>query len=266
MARTFTDGGSGVLTSPNQSFASFINDFSAAFWFYRTGAPGALRGIVGQNTGASNYLWLVGLNSGIQIQAGVRYSTAHKIRTSSTTPALNTWVHVVVVHTNTGLASTDIVFYFNGVLEAGIHNTTGSGTQVTGTTPLQIGLVASTSALAPPAIIGPVALWNRAISPAEALALAGGAHPLRFREGLVEAYDMNGGDNAVEEGAFGVLPLAPTSSPVFALNPPVEPAPVWPQIAPYGHRPVNLMRARYMANPAAAGTPTYYYRRIAALG
>jgi hypothetical protein len=226
MARVFTDGGAQTLLSANGTLYN-LSSFSVAFWLFRTATPAAERSLISffNASGA----WHLGLTAANLITAYYSFSTADKIRLSSTAPGLNAWVHVVVTHNNLGLANTDFTFYFNGKSEAGTASSTGSGTHsntVAGA--LTIGSDgAGTGFLASPAQMGgPVAIWNRAISPAEALALAGGMHPLRFQEGLVELFSLEGA--AGDEGWFQRTPLAQgaTNPTNAAVNPPVEPPPL----------------------------------------
>lgn len=224
MARIFTDAGGQALASASQRVADFAS-FSIAFWLKRTATPAAARGIIGVGSATG---WNVQLTAANLIQGVVIYSVStDKVRNSTTAPALNTWAHVVVTHNDTGANSTDFTFYFDGKSEVGTNISAGGGSHISGAAPLTIGSGIGTL-LAPPAQVGPVAIWNRAISPAEALALATGAHPVRFREGLVEFFAMETAHG--EEGKIQSLYLVqgatnPTSA---AVNPSDE---VWPHLA-----------------------------------
>jgi hypothetical protein len=225
MARVFADAGAQSLATAAQGNTQ-LTSFSVAFWIFRTATPAATRQLIAATIAAAAsagwYIWL-NLTTNL-VTAGYPFTTADKTRISSTAPALNTWVHVIVVHNNTGTANTDFTFYFNGKSEAGTSSGTGSGTHDSTTaTKLEIG--SGNTGAAPPAQIGPVAIWNRVISPAEALALAGGMHPTRFPEGLVEYFTMESAQH--EEGAFQKLFLVagatiPTNA---AVNPPMEALP-----------------------------------------
>lgn len=253
MARVFTDGGAMKLISGNTLLTVDAN-FSLAFWLYRTGTPVAQRSLITLCDTAVANGWIIRLTTGNLINAAIPYSTTDKQRNSTTVPALNTWVPVVITHNQTGLASTDFQFYFNGKQEAGTDVATAVGAHDTATaSPLEVGASTGTALTAPPANIGPIALWNRAISPAEALALATGAHPLRFKEGLVELFDMEKATG--EEGCINRFFLAqgatnPTSA---AVNPVVERVPLWLPEYRQNIRPMARSRARYIANTVAGG-------------
>jgi hypothetical protein len=251
MARVFTDGGAQALATASQSILNNFN-WSIAFWMVRTATPAARRGIIGINAGTTDGFYVT-LETTNLIQAAQVYSS-DKIRSSSTTPTLNGWTHVVITHNDTGLNDTDFTFYFNGKSEAGTAVQTAIGTHTNGAQQVVIGNGVIGTLLAPPAQFGPFAFWNRAISPAEALALATGAHPLRFREGLVEIFDMAAA--AGEEGWLQKLYLVqgatnPTSA---AVNPPCLPPPSWITDAHINVRPMQRSRARYFV-PSLAYQP-----------
>jgi hypothetical protein len=201
-----------------------LNTFSVAFPLYRTATPVASADLINAASVSDGWAISLLLTSNV-IEGRFKGATADKVRTSTTAPALNTWVHVVVTHNNTGLLSTDFLFYFNGIQEAGTNVASQSGAHLNVASPLIIGQTATTYNRSAPARIGPIAFWNRAISPAEALALAGGAHPTRFPEGLVEYLGMESAQH--EQGALVKLFLVagatiPTNA---AVNPPIEALP-----------------------------------------
>lgn len=222
MARVFTDAGGQALASASQTVCDLAS-FSVAFWMFRTATPALLRGVIGlgDTTG-----WNIGLTTGNLIQGVIVYSGAtDKVRNSTTIPTLNGWTHVIVTHQQLGLLSTDFSFYFNGKSEAGANVSSGVTARINGAAPLTIGSGIGTL-MAPPAQIGgPVAIWNRVITPAEGLALGTGAHPLRYREGLVEFLDLNTAHG--EEGKLVSMYLVQgTTNPTSAaVNPPTE---SWP--------------------------------------
>jgi hypothetical protein len=252
MARVFADGGAQSLAAASSKIVS-PKDWSVALFLKRTATPAATRSIVSALDAAGDSGFFVWMTTGNLIQAGSVYVTTDKSRSSSTAPALNTWVHVIVVHMQTGTANTDFTFYFDGKSEAGTSVTTGSGTHTDNLAcPFVVGNDSVAALLAPPAQIGPIAFWERAISPAEALALAGGAHPLRFKEGLVEIFDMATAHG--EEGWLKNLYLVqgatnPTSA---AVSPPVEGAPLSLLETRQNVRPTVRSRARYNVVAASA--------------
>lgn len=251
MARVFADAGGQSLLSAPQTLVG-IGSFAVAFWLKRTATPAAERGIIGTasaGAGASDGFY-IDLTTGNLILAGYPFTTTDKKRTSSTAPALNTWVHVIVNHNFTGTANTDFTFYFDGKSEAGTSTATGSGTHDTATAGgVRIGAGGSGGAFTtPPMQMGPVALWSRVISPAEALALAGGAHPTRFKEGLIDIFDMMSALH--EEGWLSkLLLIAGATNPTnAAVNPPAE---YFSRTSPdirVNVKPMLKTRARYFAN------------------
>lgn len=223
MARIFTDNGGQVLASAAQKL-TMLDTFSVAFWLYRTATPAATADLI-DSLGATDGWHISLLLTTNLIAAGLRAGTTDKVRNSATAPALNTWVHVVVTHENRGLTSTDFLFYFNGKQEAGTDSSTMSGTHSNAAQPFTVGVNASAWNRTAPARIGPIAIWSRALSATESLALAGGAHPLRFKEGLVEMFEM-----LTAHGELGLisniyLAQSATNPTSAAVNPPLEPIP-----------------------------------------
>jgi hypothetical protein len=253
MARVFTDAGAMSLAAPVADTLTNFGSFSVAFWLYRTATPAAERALIVSYNGVAGAGWVINLLAANQLQAYFTFTTQDKVRKSVTAPALNTWVHCVVTHENRGLADTDWLFFFNGVQEAGTAVATGVGTHsFTGTTLLRIGNNSATALTAPPVNLGPVALWSRALSPAECLRLAGGAHPLRCKEGLVDWFDMETG--GTEEGRVSRIFLAQgaTNASSAFVNPPVESASsVWTMETRQNLRP--MMRTRARRSIVAAG-------------
>lgn len=255
MARVFADGGAQALATVAQQ-NTCLTSFSVAFWMKRTATPAAARALIAATIAAVPQAgWYLQLTTGNLILAGYAMVTADKQRTSATAPALNGWTHVLVTHNQTGTASTDFVFYFNGKSEAGTNTSAGSGAHDSTTaTKLEVG--SGNVGLAPPANIGPVAIWSRALSPAEALALATGEHPLRFKEGLVEIFDMATATG--EEGWLTKLYLVqgatnPTSADV---SPPLlAPPGSQPGETHLNVRPTVRSRARYFVPAAGGFTP-----------
>jgi hypothetical protein len=222
MARVFTDNGGQALASANQTRA-VLDTFSVAFWMFRTATPAVLADLIA-SAGAQDG-WHLTLTTGNLVQASISNATVDKVRVSTTAPALNAWVHAVVTHLNTGIASTDFTFYFNGKSEAGTNVSSSSGAHTATAQALTVGANAVVANRAPPVTFGLVAIWDRVISPAEALALATGMHPTRFPEGLVEYFTMESAQH--EKGALVKLFLVagatiPTNA---AVNPPIEALP-----------------------------------------
>lgn len=246
MARIFTDGGAMALASISQRLTDLAS-FSVAFWLFRITTPGTARNLIGVGTTVG---WSIQLTTANLISAAVVYSGAtDKVRNSVTVPTVSAWTHVVVTHNDTGVNSSDFTFYFNGKSEAGTAISNGVTAHLAGAAPLTIG--AGNGLLAPGANIGPVAVWSRAISPAEALGLAGGMHPLRFKEGLVDMFDLDAAHG--EEGWQAKLYLVqgatnPTSA---AVSPAVEQAPGLIEVTRENVRPMIRSRTRY--NVPAAG-------------
>lgn len=257
MARVFTDGGAMKLASPTTKFFG-ADVFACAFWIYRTAAPAAERGLMGAGDFASDFGWWLNMTATGLVKAIAPYATVAKARSSSTATALNAWTHVLVNYQLTGLLSTDFTFFINGKSEAGASVSNGSGAApANSATPFFVGPSPGTDAvantLAPPANIGPIAVWSRTLSPAEAVALASGEHPLRFREGLIEIFDMTTAHG--EEGWLGktYLVQGATNPSSAAVSPPLMAPPgSQPGEARLNVRPPVRSRARYFV-PAAVG-------------
>lgn len=242
MARVFTDAGGQTLASASQKLTQ-VDSFSLAFWAFRTATPAAVCDVIG-TTDAAGSGWYVIMQTTNLLELGVSYATTDKARRASTALALNAWVHVLITYENRGTANTDILFYINGKLEAGTSVTTASGAHSNNAHAFTIGQ-GQEAIRAAPITYGPVAFWSRALSAAEALALAAGAHPLRFREGLVEAWDLS--TATIEEGYQAKLPLIqgatnPTSA---VVNPAIEQLPLLVMETRQNVRPMIRSRARY---------------------
>lgn len=250
MARIFTDAGAQTLASASGT-RFMVNDFSVAFWLYRTATPGATCDLITTGDGTSAG-WFIQLLTGNLVRGAFHGATANKVRDSSTLPTLNGWTHVIVTHTNRGTASTDFLFYFNGKEEAGTNNSALSGAHANTTRPLIIGQNALLGNRSPPARFGPVAIWSRAISVAEAMALAGGAHPHRFKEGLIDTWDMQTAHGELGQVANTYLVQGATNPTSAAVNPPMEPLPI---MLHQGRLNYRIRRARYFAAEAAGQLP-----------
>lgn len=250
MARIFTDAGAMKLISGTQRRTNGFS-FSVAFWINRTATPAADRSIITAADTVATPGWGILLTAANLIQGNSPNGT-DKVRNSTSTPALNAWTHVVVTHNDTGLNSTDFTFYFNGKAEAGTSVSNGVGTKDSATAvAIEVGASTAFGTTAPPAQLGPIAIWSRALSPAEALALAIGANPFRFREGLLDVFYMQTAHG--ETGLFAGTYLAqgatnPTSA---AVNPPMEPIPTYLSAERQNYR---TRRARYHV-PVTGFTP-----------
>lgn len=252
MSRVFTDNGAMKLISGTQRQAS-TDSFSVAFWLFRTATPAADRCLISAvDPVIATVGWVVRLTAANLIAAVQAFSTANKVRNSTTAPALNTWVHVIVTCAFTGTANTDFTFYFNGKSEAGTSITVGSGTHNDATAvPVEIGSSAGDATTAAPAHIGPVALWSRALSPAEALALATGANPIRFRQGLVDIFNMETAHGELGRVTGLWLAQGATNPITGQVNPPMEPIPTYLSVERQNYR---TRRARYHV-PATGFVP-----------
>lgn len=253
MARVFTDGGAMKLISGTQRF-SVSNPFSVAFWLYRTGTPAADRCLISSvHPSIATVGWVLRLTTTNLISAIQAFATANKTRNSTTAPALNTWVHVVVACNYTGTPNTDFTFYFNGKSEAGTSVSVGSGAHDDATdVSVEVGSSTGDGTTASPANIGPIAIWSRALFGAEALALAGGAHPLRFREGLIEMFNMETAHGELGQISNIYLAQGATNPTSAAVNPPMEPMPSSLYAARQNYR---TRRARYNVDVVVGSRP-----------
>lgn len=263
MSRVFTDAGAMSIEGVSELRLTNMGAFSVAFWVYRTAVPAAERAMIVTYNGTAGSGWIINMLATGGLQAYMPFTTQDKVRKSTTVPALNTWVHCVVTQENRGLADTDWLFFFNGVQEAGTAVAAGIGTHSsTATGVLRIGNNSATILSAPPMNLGLVSIWDRAITPAECLALAGGAHPLRFRTGLVDYFEMQTAHGELGQISNTYLAQGATNPTSAFANPPMEPMPssLYPARQNYRTR-----RARYFA-AAAGGGPVlndYNLKRVA---
>jgi hypothetical protein len=266
MARTFTDGGaaaSGLATSAGHGkmFDDSAGVGAWAGWLYRTGAPAAERGLWGFGDFATDVGWWVTLGTTGLAIANMPFATANRVRASVTAMALNAWTHLVVNSAGKGTASTDFSFIINGKPEAGTSTSNGAGAApIAGTFAAKLGPGPGTSAgansLAPPVNMGLVGFWNRQLSEAEGLSLYCGAHPLRYRVGLLDWWDMD--SQLYEEGEFArVNMLHSTTVPASTfMNPAIEAYPLAPLQLRQNVKARQLVRGRFAPPAAAAGVTT----------
>jgi hypothetical protein len=262
VARIFTDAGAMALASIAGQGKLLDGGVGAwAFWIFRTAAPAAERGLVGMGDFTTDVGWWVNMTATGLINAMMPFATANRVRASSTATALNAWTHVIVNCAGKGTASTDFTFYINGKPEAGTSTANGAGAgPIDGSFAVKIGPGPGTATVngttAPPAQFGPIAFWNRVLTDAEALALAAGAHPLRFRPGLIETWDLMSASHETATLGKVTLIAGATVPANSAVNPPVEPMPVGllnrQRLNPH---PRSYVRARYFQTVAAAFTP-----------
>jgi hypothetical protein len=263
VARVFANAGAQKLASDLVTRFD-LGAFATAFWIMRTAAPAANRTVLGADDQGGDSGWRIEMTSTGLIVGQYNYATANKTRNSSTVTALNGWTHVIVNHSNLGLNSTDFTFYINGIAEAGANVATGSGAHVAQAVAFimgaGLGVGPNTSA---PMNLGPVAVWSRTLTDAEALALAGGAHPMRFREGLVDYWALETAHG--EEGWISNTYLIQgATNPTSAFgNPAIEQIPLSILEAQQGIRPRQRTRARYNV-AAAAGVVLndHNFRRV----
>lgn len=228
MARVFTDAGAMALASAASAGRLFDGGVGAwAFFIYRTAAPGAERGLVGMGDFTTDVGWWANLTTAGLINAIMPFGTTNRVRVSAVGTTLNDWTHVIVNSSGKGTASTGFTFYINGKPDAGTSTSNGAGAApVAGSFAVKIGPGPGTSAAAnttaPPANFGPIAYWGRTLGDAEALALAGGAHPLSFPEGIVDLWNME--TSSIEEGYLQRVSLIQgATNPTNAFgNPPFE--------------------------------------------
>lgn len=251
MARVFTDAGAQTLASASQT-TFMVDTFSIAFWLFRTATPGATVDVISSTLSGPQGGWGIQILISNLIRGIYPGATTNKVRDSSTAPALNTWVHVVVTHLQTGNLSTDWLFYFDGKQEAGTNNASLSGAHPQTAAPLIIGQNSLLGNRSPPAQLGPIAFWSRAITPAECLALAGGAHPIRFREGLVEMFEMQTAHGELGLVSNTYLVQGATNPTSAAVNPVLEPIPSSLYVNRQNYR---TRRARYNVDVVLGSRP-----------
>jgi hypothetical protein len=254
MSRIFTDGGSMSLASI-AGLGKILDGGVGTWagWAWRTAAPAAERGLVGMGDFTTDVGWWVNLTAAGLLNAMMPFATANRVRTSVTALALNAWTHFVVRSNSKATASTEFTFVMNGIPEAGTSTANGAGAgPIAGSFAVKIGPGPGTATVngttAPPLHLGPIAYWNRILSDAEAAALAGGYHPARFPESLVDWWEME--NSSWEEGGLLRIPLiqGATNPAVGFVRPPIEPAP--------SSRTSLRSKNRYLAIAAAAGITT----------
>lgn len=248
MARNFVANGQlQTVVNTRISNAPF---FTISFWLYRQGTPvGGSAHIVRTSVGAGSG-WGIDLTTGNLLSAYIDASGNQKQRTSATIPTLNTWVHVAAVHQNTGNNSTDWVFYFNGVSEAGTNVTAMSGTRGS----VALAFILGDDSFDANYTLGPVAFWDCCLSPSAILGLAGGAHPSEYPDCLVDTWDLM--SEQWETGATGMYPMGLTtlgsSPPATAVNPPVNFPSRWPYQQDLQFYPLLLASREYQKSSGAA--------------
>jgi hypothetical protein len=147
MARVFTDAGAMKLLSSRADIADYGGDFSVAFWHYadRDASRSAIISVTDGTAAVPGGAQMTNRESGIQ--ADFPFATGDKIRNSTTAPALKRVGSRLVTHSNTGLASTDFTFYFNGKQEIGTRTSpTGRSARFRDAAAIEIGASAGDGA------------------------------------------------------------------------------------------------------------------------
>ncbi len=148
-----------------------ISEFTAAIWIYPTSAVNAVACGLWEAAG-NTYQWTIERPSSGTITIAVHVNTSAVTVASSTgTTALDTWSHVGLVKTSSGIQC-----YINGGIDgtAAISGSMISRTAATGIGARQLGNAPFLGNLAE------FATWTRALSSAEMASLADGFKPSRI--------------------------------------------------------------------------------------
>lgn len=148
-----------------------ISEFTAAIWIYPTSAVDGTPCGLWENTGTT-LQWLIARGSDAKMAVAVHVNTsAVTIASSTGTTSLNTWSHVGLVKTSSGIQC-----YINGAIDgtAAISGSMISRTAATGIGARQLGNLPFLGNLAE------FATWTRALSSAEMASLADGFKPSRI--------------------------------------------------------------------------------------
>lgn len=148
-----------------------ISEFTAAIWIYPTSAVDGTPCGLWEDAGTT-LQWLIGRGSNAKMIVAVHVNTSAVTVASSTgTTALNTWSHVGLVKTSSGIQC-----YINGAIDgtASISGQMIPRTAATGIGARQLGNVPFLGNLAE------FATWTRALSSAEMASLADGFKPSRI--------------------------------------------------------------------------------------
>ena len=148
-----------------------ISEFTAAIWIYPTSAVDGTPCGLWEDAGTT-LQWLIGRGSDAKMIVAVHVNTSAVTVASSTgTTALNTWSHVGLVKTSSGIQC-----YINGAIDgtAAISGAMISRTAATGIGARQLGNLPFLGNLAE------FATWTRALSSAQMASLADGFKPSRI--------------------------------------------------------------------------------------
>ena len=149
-----------------------ISEFTAAIWIYPTSSPSEATPCGLWEAAGNTFQWIISRNSTGTITIAVHVNVgAVTVATSTGTTSLNTWSHVGLVKTSSGIQC-----YINGALDgtASISGAMLSRTAASGIGARQAGNLPF------PGNLAEFGTWTRSLSAAEMASLADGFKPSRI--------------------------------------------------------------------------------------
>ncbi len=191
-ALNFNGSSDYIAASTTPALDMISTDITTAAWIYIAGGAGTYRIIISKNDGLNSPTYEFGLSNGNKLIWYQEFGGS-ALRTSNTSPSLNTWHHVAFVFNNAAKTGT---FYLDGVADGAV-----SGLLNTETTsaPLYIGVDAPTGVNEQAFFNGKIddlRLYSRELSATEITALYQSGQVTRklvSNSGLVGYWPMNEG-------------------------------------------------------------------------
>lgn len=192
----FATNGQPITISAWANFDSNSPGAVTRFIFNSAVSGGGTGTMFGQQTGVSGGLQFV------RVRAGG--ATNRVVNSNTSLFSISTPTHVAVVDTGT-LSAGNTTIYVDGASVGLASDSAGSGTEDTANTGFQVGGRSSADDRNFNGKLGHVAVWNRALSADEVGALAKGASPMLYANGLKFYARIDGADYTNLLDASGTL-------------------------------------------------------------
>ena len=166
-AYIFLDLGKIVAANNTNVNFDYNNPFSVAVWVNESNTNPFT---IGDMSASGETGWEIFINNngvGFILDDGTHYNYA----ASSVDLTTDVWSLVVVTFNGTYAASAGVLMYINGVSQSVADASSGTPTSIKGSNPFALGLATGFGFSPYTGYIGPVYIWNRVLSQAEATAL-----------------------------------------------------------------------------------------------
>lgn len=232
MARDFDGNDANYLNVGDYASVDITGTVLSLFAWVRFDTMGSPDTIVAKRDNTDNGQYMLSKNENDKLFAHVFNGVGQydNIGPAATTLIANTWYACLLVKDGTGAGSGKL--YLNGIED---HSMTSIYSMTNTTCPFTIGTDSSAFWTAVDGLIAEAAVWDAALSPAEALALAKGVSPQLIRRASLKGYWPLHGTGSPERDYSGNGAHATIQGTVNAGT---RHAPVMPYIVPFGSIPV----------------------------